>query len=70
MRLPSSAVFLALFIACAFPVFADKPDEAALQDLWAAQQKDPGTHAALAQNAGNRVEGNVFEDNGYLAGKL
>jgi hypothetical protein len=23
----------------------------------------------LAQNAGNRVEGNVFEDNGYLAGK-
>ena len=51
MRLPSSAVFLALFIACAFPVLADKPDEAALQDLWAAQQKDPGNHAALAQNA-------------------
>jgi hypothetical protein len=27
----------------------------------------PGT--VLAQNAGNRIEGNVFEGNGYLAGK-
>lgn len=51
MRLPSSAVFLALFIACASPVLADKPDEAALQDLWANQQKDPGNHAGMIQNA-------------------
>jgi hypothetical protein len=50
MRLPSSAV-LVLLIACATPVFADKPDEAAIQALWASQEKDPGNHGAIAQDA-------------------
>jgi hypothetical protein len=46
MRLPSSAL-LFLCAVCATPVRADKPDEAALQDLWASQQKNPGDHAVL-----------------------
>jgi hypothetical protein len=50
MRLPSSAVVW-LFLACATPVLADKPDETALETLWDGQQKDPGSHAALAQSA-------------------
>jgi hypothetical protein len=45
------AALLFLLLACATPVFADKPDEAALQSLWASQQKDPGNHAAIAQDA-------------------
>jgi len=36
MRSPSSALFLLL--AAALPVLADRPDEAALQTLWAAHQ--------------------------------
>jgi hypothetical protein len=50
MRSRNSAVLL-LFIACATPLFAGKPDETALQTLWADQQKDPGNHAALAHEA-------------------
>ena len=52
MRLPSSAALLALLcIVHAGPALADKPDEAALQNLWADQQKDPGNHAVLVQEA-------------------
>ena len=50
MRLPSRAIFC-LLLGFAAPVFADKPDEAALQALWADQQKDPGNHLVLAQEA-------------------
>ena len=46
-----SAVF-GLIVACAAtPAFADKPDEAALQALWASQQKDPANHLAIAHEA-------------------
>ena len=45
-----STVF-SLAIAFATPVFADKPDETALQALWASQEKDAGNHTALAQAA-------------------
>jgi len=50
MRLPSSALLLLLFVS-ATPVFASRPDEAALQTLWAGQQKDSGNHTAQAQDA-------------------
>jgi hypothetical protein len=46
--------FLVAFLfllAFAAPALADKPDETALQNLWATQQKDPGNHAALIQDA-------------------
>jgi len=46
-----AAVFLLFLVACAAPAFADTPDEEALYALWGDQQKDPGNHAALAQDA-------------------
>jgi hypothetical protein len=50
MRSPSRAIS-AVLVALAFasPVFADKPDETALQALWDQQRK--GDHAATAQAA-------------------
>jgi hypothetical protein len=51
MRLRNSALFFALFTASAMPAFAAKPDEAALEDLWASEQKTPGDHAAICQDA-------------------
>ncbi len=42
---------LVLLILWATPALADKADETALQNLWASQQKAPGDHAAIAQDA-------------------
>jgi hypothetical protein len=52
MRSPSSALFLLL--AATLPVLAGRPDETALQTLWAGQQKPSGNssyYTALAQGA-------------------
>jgi hypothetical protein len=49
MRSLSRAVFLLLLAST--PVLASKPDEAALQALWADQQKDSQNHVAQAQAA-------------------
>jgi hypothetical protein len=44
------AIFV-LLLAFARPALADKPDETAIQNLWASQQKDPGNHAVIVQDA-------------------
>ncbi len=50
MRQLLAAVFV-LLVAWVTPVLADKPDEVAIQSLWTRQQKEPGNHAAIAQDA-------------------
>jgi hypothetical protein len=46
-----AAAILLLLTACAAPALADKPDETAIQALWDSQQKDPGNHAQITQDA-------------------